>query len=271
MGKGRPAERSKPDQGFSSPSPSTTVVIPTHNEEEGIGSVLSKLFACTDGTYEVLIIDTNSSDATRAIASRFPCRVVEEPRPGKGIALKRGIGEASGENVIFIDADDTYPVEAIPLIAAKLNDGDVVWTARVTGKENIPKFNRLGNAIFRLLHRTLYGFPGSDPSSGLYGAKRRHLLAMGLRSSGFEIEQEIAAHAAGMKLRILELPIHYRSRKGVAKLSGLKHGWRHFLPILGLLPRYRPKVMALLGLAALGLAMAAASHLRRSRPMAGKR
>ena len=263
MGKRQLAEQGGPESDLSSPSPSTTVVVPTYNEEEGIGTVLNKLFACTDGTYEVLVVDADSSDDTRAIASRFPCRIVVEPRRGKGIALKRGIEEASGENVIFIDADDTYPVEAIPAIASKLDNCDVVWTARIKGRENIPKFNRLGNAILSLMHTTLYGFPGSDPSSGLYGAKRCHLLAMKLRSIGFEIEQEIAAHVAGMKLRIVEMPIDYRPRKGVAKLSGLRHGGRHFLPILRLLPRYRPKTVAVIGLAALGLAMIAASRLKR--------
>ena len=162
MGKRQLAEQGGPESDLSSPSPSTTVVVPTYNEEEGIGTVLNKLFACTDGTYEVLVVDADSSDDTRAIASRFPCRIVVEPRRGKGIALKRGIEEASGENVIFIDADDTYPVEAIPAIASKLDNCDVVWTARIKGRENIPKFNRLGNAILSLMHTTLYGFAGHE-------------------------------------------------------------------------------------------------------------
>jgi glycosyltransferase involved in cell wall biosynthesis len=245
---------------------STTIVVPALNEEQGIGVVLQKIVSEVDDTYEILVVDGASTDGTRVVAGDFPCRVVVEPKRGKGVAIRRALAEARGENIIFIDADDTYPAEVIPEIARGLEECDAVWTSRVNGREHIPRFNRLGNAMLSSLHRGLFGFPGSDPSSGLYGVKKHLLEAMSLRSTGFEIEQEIAAHVAGMRLRFLEIPIEYRPRLGEPKLSGLRHGWRHGLPLIRLLPRYRLRMVSVFVGVALASSVVLFSLSRRKRP-----
>ena len=205
----------------------TTVIVPAYREEEGLPIVLEKLFKVIDDSYEVLVVDDGSPDRTSEKASSFPCRLIRhEQNRGKGEAMKTGVKEARGENVIFIDADDTYPVEAIPDIARLLQSFDMVVACRTKGRENIPRFNRAGNFVFRNLLRYLHGSSVTDPLSGLYGLKKAHFEQMQLNSEGFTIETEIVINAARMKLKVTEIPIEYSTRLGRQKLGGMKDGWR---------------------------------------------
>ena len=132
-------------------------------------------------------------------------------------------------------------MDRIPDIAKALSDGvDLVYASRMQGRDKIPAFNRVGNALFRLLIRGIYGFEPYDPCTGLCGVKKRHLEAMELRSQRFAIEPEIAMKASRMKLKMLDMPIAYRPRIGQAKLNSIKVGFEDILMILRLL-FWRPK------------------------------
>lgn len=223
--------------------PRTSVIIPAYNEEEGLPIVLRKLLPLVDETYEVVVVDDGSTDGTRDVAAAYPCRIVSHPSNlGKAQAIKTGMKAARGEHLIFIDADDTYPIELIPSMASNLNKADMVVGSRRQGKEEIPAFNRVGNAVFRGAIRHLYGFRAYDPLTGLYGIRKTHLNRMRLDSDGFCIEAEIAIKAARMGLRVLDIPIEYRPRVGEAKLRGLQDGYQIFETILRMLALYNPAV-----------------------------
>jgi glycosyltransferase involved in cell wall biosynthesis len=238
-------------------APHTTVIIPAYNEEEGLPLVLDKLSSSIDQTYEVIVVDDASTDDTVEVAARFPCRLLTHTvNRGKGEAMKTGIRAARAENLIFIDADDTYPAEIVSEMANKLDHVDMVVGSRVRGKDHIPAFNRIGNALFRNAIRHLYGFAPHDPLTGFYGIKKAHLAKMRLDSSGFGIETEIAIKAARMGLRTFDIPVEYRPRVGAAKLRGLQDGYRIFQTIVKLLALYNPTVSFILpggALFALGL------------------
>jgi hypothetical protein len=241
----------------------TTVVIPAFNEEDGLPVVLAKVLDAVDERFEVLVVDDGSTDGTLAAARRFPCRVVSHAvNRGKAEAMRTGIHAAQGENVIFIDADDTYPAELIPALAKALEDCDMAVGSRAGGHANIPAMNRVGNAIFRNTIRYCYGFPAYDPLTGFYGLKRRHLEAMQLQTDGFRIETEIAVKAARMGLHINDLPIDYGPRIGEAKLRGVSDGLAIFLTMLSMLPLYNPIltfVLPALFLAGISIGLMAAS------------
>jgi glycosyltransferase involved in cell wall biosynthesis len=144
---------------------------------------------------------------------------------GKGAALRTGIEAARVNSIIWIDADGTYPPEAIPRLAEALESGyDLVYASRSRGRENIPIFNRLGNAVFAWLVRKLYGFTPSDPFSGLCGVRKAQLQRMELEATGFAIEVEVAMKAGRMRLNMLDIPIEYGQRIGVSKLNGPRDG-----------------------------------------------
>lgn len=214
-----------------------SLIIPAYNEEEGLPVVLNDVFNLISENFEIIVVDDGSTDSTREVAQKFPCRVIShEHNSGKGSAMKTGINEARGENIIFIDADNTYPPEGILELAKALEIHDMALASRKTGHENIPAFNRIGNAVFRNSIRYIYGFQGYDPLTGLYGIKKTYLKSMNLESKGFGIESEICIKAARMGLRVKDIHIQYRDRIGKAKLNGLKDGYRIFTTILKFFP-----------------------------------
>lgn len=217
-----------------------TVIVPAYNEEVGVAVVLPKIFRVVDSSYEVLVVDDGSKDATGEVAERFPCRVVRHTENmGKGEAIKTGAREARGNSLIAIDADDTYPPEAIPFIANALRTHDMVICSRLRGRGNIPPVNRVGNWIFRTAIRWLYGIPVVDPLTGLWGVRRRFvdLIAPTVR---YAPDAEMAMKAARAGLRIADLPIRYGPRVGVSKLPPLRAGVEHALLILKL-RRWKPE------------------------------
>lgn len=203
-----------------------TIVIPAYNEEEGLPIVLGKIVEAVDGTCELLVVDDGSTDRTAEVASCFPCRVIRhDVNRGKGEAFKTALENARGDRVVWIDADDTYPPDAIPRIVQALDDHDMVIASRSRGRVEIPAFNRLGNWLFRVLIRVLYGRSFHDPFSGLNGIRKQHLDAMGLSSNGFGLEAEICVKASKMKLDVLEFPIGYGQRIGTSKLGSIRAGY----------------------------------------------
>jgi histidinol-phosphate phosphatase family protein len=214
----------------------TTIIVPAYNEEEGLPIVLEKIFKIADGSYEIIVVDDGSTDRTSEVATQFPCSLIRhETNQGKGEALKAGIKHAKGENIIWIDADDSYPAEVIPQMAEALKTYDIVVGSRVCGRENIPRFNRVGNWIFRNMIKRIYSFKPYDPLAGLYGARKCHLENMNLSSHHFAIEPEISIKGSRMKLKMLDIPIEYRSRVGDAKLNGIKVGFEDLRIILSLI------------------------------------
>ena len=220
-----------------------SVIIPAHNEVEGLDCVLRKVLGVVDESFQVIVVDDGSTDGTAAVAARSPCLLLlrHEKRLGKGRALRTGIDRARGRNVIWIDADDTYPAEGLQEINKALEGGcDLVHGVRSRGRENMPLLNRFGNALFARAIGLLYGGKMADPLSGLCGLRREHLESMDLTSAGFGIDCEVSVKAARMGLRLLDLPVEYRPRLGRAKLRGPTAGVAIGLEILRLL-WWRPR------------------------------
>lgn len=222
-------------------TPLHTVIVPAFNEEDAIGVVLSDLYEILDDSFEVIVVDDGSTDATVEIASQFLCQIISlSPNQGKATAVKAGADAARGLNIILIDADDTYPCEAILQIAESLEEYDVVVASRRRGRDNIPRFNRIGNQIFCSLLCYLYNYGPKDPLTGLYGIRKSKLDQMTLDASGFGIETELAINVGRMGLNVLDIPIRYRSRIGEAKLHSFTAGLRIFHTIVKALALFSP-------------------------------
>ena len=242
--------------------PSVSVVIPAYNEAAGLPLVLESLWRVLDHHYEVLVVDDGSSDDTAHIAMAYPCRLIRHPHNlGKGAALRTGLQHARGQKVIFIDADNTYPVEAISSLVGLLDEYDLARGVRAFGRSHIPRLNRAGNFFFDSLIRLLHAVDGSDVLSGIYGGRRECLLALDLEATGFDIEAEICVKAKARGLRYGTLPIVYGTRLGQTKLKAFHDGIRILSRLLGLAVAYSPLIIFILpglfllvvGLAGVGL------------------
>ena len=238
-----------------------TVIAPAFNEERAMPVVLAALAPLRDAGIDVLVVDDGSTDRTAEIARQAGVRVVQlERNSGKAAAVRAGLAATSTDKVVVIDADLTYPADAIPEIVRLLDEYDVVVGVRTSGREHIPPLNRIGNGAIRTAVHWFSRFRSADPLTGLYGLKRAHLLAMKLDSDGFGLEVEIGAKAARMGLRWIDHPITYGERIGDSKLSAVRDGLvitRTLIRTLFGRPRLRP-LPGREGVAAAPLAVVAA-------------
>jgi glycosyltransferase involved in cell wall biosynthesis len=219
----------------------TTVVLPAYNEGAALPHVLDELATSLDRSYEVLVVDDGSTDDTAEVAERFPCRLVRHSENrGKGVAIRTGIAQAQGENVVIMDADATYPVPAIAEMVALLGENDLVRGIREGSEESMPPINRIGNWFFNKLLSISHGLEGTDHLSGLYGMRREAALRLGTEATGFDIETEIGIKAQARNLKVAEVPISYLPRVGEKKLSPWRDGFRILGRVTVLLLIYNP-------------------------------
>jgi len=217
------------------------VIIPTLNEEQGIGRVLDELSELGVPLRNVIVVDGNSVDRTREIAREKGAVVVIQEGRGKADAIKTGIRHADKDYVLVMDGDCTYPPSEIPrlLQACAEKSCDEVIGARLNGKENIPALHRFGNKLLTMFFNALFGTGLKDVLSGMYLVKKDSLVGALFEFRGFSVESEIAAHIAGTGGRVCEVPITYKKRCGEAKLRAL-HGFNIALDMLRLSWRYNP-------------------------------
>jgi glycosyltransferase involved in cell wall biosynthesis len=179
------------------------------------------------GLYQQIIVaDNGSRDRTAEIARCAGATVVTEPQRGYGAACLRALANLPPETdiVVFMDADSSDdPCEAASLLEPILKGrADFVLGSRTLGKAekgSLQPHQRFGNALATFLIRVLFGYRYTD--LGPFRAIRLEALRtldMRDRNYGWTIEMQIKA--VRQKLRIEEVPVSYRNRIGVSKVSG---------------------------------------------------
>jgi glycosyltransferase involved in cell wall biosynthesis len=212
--------------------PRISVVIPTMNEEATIGALLDgirKHLAHED--IEILIVDTNSRDRTREIAMSKGAIVVDEPRRGYGRAYKTGFERASGEIIVTMDADNTYPPEDISKLLA-LIDGDRADFATgdrlsTVSRDAMSTMHRFGNKLLNFLALALFFHRFRDTQTGMWVFRKKVLEGISPKSDGMPFSEEIKINAVVSGLRFVEVPITYRVRLGEVKLRSWDDGWKN--------------------------------------------
>ncbi len=247
----------------------TTVVLPAYNEGAALPHVLDELGQYLDDSYEVLVVDDGSNDDTADVAERYPVRLIKHrTNRGKGVAIRTGIAEAQGENIVIMDADATYPVPAIKEMVDLLDENDLVRGIRESEPESMPVVNRFGNWLFNKLLAISHGLEGADQLTGLYAIRRSEAVRLGTEARGFDIETEIGIKAKARGLREAEIPISYLPRVGEKKLSPWKDGLRILGRVIVLLLIYNPTLSFILpGLALLGVTITGAIALAIAGPV----
>ncbi|MGA2147121.1 MAG: glycosyltransferase family 2 protein [Bryobacteraceae bacterium] len=210
-------------------SQSITVIIPCLNEEQGIERVLRAMPEFVD---EVIVVDNASTDRTSEVARSLGAKVISEDMRGYGRAYKRGFAAATGDLIITLDGDQSYPVDALSyLIEAFLHlRVDFLNASRfpVRDREAMSFRNKLGNLALSLAMSVLFFRWVRDSQSGMWVFRRSILRNMKLESDGMAFSEEIKIEALrDSRIRFGEISIQYSSRMGETKLNLWRDGFQN--------------------------------------------
>ena len=216
--------------------PTVSLVIPTRNEARNVAAVLEHVPGIVD---EVIVVDTRSSDVTKLMARsvRPDVRIIEEPRTGKGHALRAGLAAGRGDVLVAMDADGSMSPEEIPrFVYPLIHDFDFTKGSRFMSGGNsldITPGRHLGNWGLVELVNVLFKVHYTDLCYGFFALRRVFLESLDLSSTGFEIETEIVLRAQRIGLRIAEVPsVELPRRNGSSGLHAGRDGVRILRAIL---------------------------------------
>jgi dolichol-phosphate mannosyltransferase len=209
-----------PDKGL------VCVLIPTLNEAPTIGGVILEFRQL--GYENILVIDGQSSDGTRAAAESAGARVAVQTGRGKGNAVIEAFGMIADPYILMIDGDGTYsPGDAGKMLEPLSNGAGQVIGDRLTA-ENRASFSRLnyaGNQLLNRLFKIAHGRYLSDILSGYRAFSLAAVRQMQLKETGFGIETEISAEAVRNNHDVRVVPVSYKKRSGTkTKLNPFHDG-----------------------------------------------
>jgi glycosyltransferase involved in cell wall biosynthesis len=217
-----------------------SVVIPARNEEATIGLVLESLnktiAEICECEFEVICVDDHSTDLTADVASSLGARVIANTGPGgKGLALRAGFREASGDILVMMDADHSHRAEDLPLFLHALRDrvGLVIGSRVIGGSEEYTHIRALGNVFLSAAVGVCTGRYLSDALNGYKVFRRDVFTDFRYTATSFEIEIEIIANTLRKGYRIVEVSSHERARAGgEPKSRVVRHGTRFLARII---------------------------------------
>ncbi|MEN6372278.1 MAG: dolichyl-phosphate beta-glucosyltransferase [Armatimonadota bacterium] len=205
-----------------------SVVIPAYNEERTLDGTVREIWAYLrdlELTYEILIVNDGSLDSTKDIAEKLSnelpfVRMVDySPNRGKGSAVRTGMLKASGERILFTDADHATPIQELPAFLSALDSGFeiAIGSRAVSGAVRVvhqPFYREIGGRALNLLIR-MFAVPGiKDTQCGFKLFTREAARSIFSRSIidrfSFDVEALYLARCSGYK--IAELPVHWSDR-----------------------------------------------------------
>ena len=216
-----------------SETPRISIIVPALNEGPNLAPLAERIDAALrgrEGEYEVIVVDDNSRDDSRAVAEelgrRYPFRMIvrESPKDGLSGAVLRGFAEARGEYLVVMDADLQHPPEKLNELLAPLvrGESEFVLGSRYgpggsTG-ERWGLFRRINSRIATVLARPFAGRT-ADPMSGFFALRRStYERAQRLTPLGYKIGLELMCKCRVRDVR--EVPIHFAERvRGESKLT----------------------------------------------------
>lgn len=211
--------------------PNIKVVIPAFNEEKSIAHVINDI--PKDWVQEVVVVDNGSTDNTAEVAKNAGATVLSEITAGYGNACLKGIDYLTGEGkqpdiLVFLDGDySDYPAQLPEVINPILQDNvDMVIGSRALGDREggsmtFPQV--FGNWLATSLMKVFYGVEYTD--LGPFRAiKFDKLIDLDMKDRTYGWTVEMQVKAARHKFKTAEVPVNYKKRIGVSKVSGTVKG-----------------------------------------------
>ena len=210
--------------------PSIKVIIPAYNEQDSIGHVLKDI---PDYVQEIIVVSNASTDDTEVVASNAGATVLVEKNMGYGYACLKGMAHIAAQDqkpyiIVFLDGDySDYPEQLDEIIAPIITSGvDMVIGARdkrfrESGSMTIPQV--FGNWLATSLMRLFFSARFTD--LGPFRAmKYESLLALEMKDKTYGWTVEMQLKVLKKKMTYTEVPVKYRNRIGVSKVSGTVKG-----------------------------------------------
>lgn len=215
-----------------------SIIMPVYNERETISEILQRVRE-VDLPKEIIVVDDGSTDGTREVlrgeeGKEDTILVYHGKNQGKGAAIRTALGRATGEVVIFQDADLEYDPGDYGKLLQPILEGKsrVVYGVRTLREQDT--LRRWGNQFLTLVTNLLYGVRIQDMETCYKMVSKEVIDQFTIKSNRFDIEPEITAKILKRGYRIYEVPISYTPRRE-RKLSP----WKDGLPALWALIKYR--------------------------------
>lgn len=216
-----------------------SIIIPCRNEETALYSMLQKLPSYID---EVIVVDNNSNDNTANVAKAFGAKVYTEKRTvngvGYGFAHQTGMKHATGDIIIALDGDDTYPLHSIRDIITYMekSHADFVSCSRfpLDNPKAISRTRQLGVKILNLQVSLLYGVQIQDILSGMWVMRKKCIKQLNVSKGEWNFSPEIKlAAVSNPNINFSEFHIPHTVRQfGLSKQNIWKTGTDHLLYIV---------------------------------------
>lgn len=206
------------------------VIIPAYNEEDSIALVIKDI---PNIVSEIIVIDNNSTDATPINAKNAGATVLSETRKGYGYACLKGMEYITNQStkpdiIVFLDGDfSDYPEELTKIVAPIIdNNIDFVVGSRVKElreKNSMTPQQVFGNLLATTLMKLFFGAKYTD--LGPFRAiKYQKLLDLNMQDKTYGWTIEMQLKSIKQKLTYIEVPVNYKKRIGVSKVSGTIKG-----------------------------------------------
>ncbi|MBI4043478.1 MAG: glycosyltransferase family 2 protein [Candidatus Diapherotrites archaeon] len=212
-----------------------SIIVPAYNEEAGIVEVINRCRAVCQAGDEIVVVDDGSKDKTAELAQKAGARVVKlEKNRGKTRALREGFSVAKNEVIVTIDADCTYPPEAIPEMVKALDGADLVVGTRFRKMwpRGLPLHRVLANKVGALVTSIILMRKITDVTTGLRAFRKQLMKEIPIHARGLDFEAELTARAITCGYRYKEVPIETDERKGVSTLRFFRHTGMFFAAVL---------------------------------------
>jgi dolichyl-phosphate beta-glucosyltransferase len=237
---------------------SLVIVLPAYNEAARIGGSLDELFAYLDGSADlrerttVLVVDDGSDDGTADLVRAHPVSIAGDgrlavivgPHAGKGSAVRSGMLAATGDLIVFADADMATPPDQLPALLAALERADVALGSRIQPdgsdmRVTQPFVRRALGRIFHVLAAAWVTGPVRDTQCGFKGFRREaaRTLFQLQRTTGIVFDVELIFLARRLGLTTAVVPVQWFDKRGSRMHPGaglaLRVAWDLFrIPLL---------------------------------------